>query len=206
MPFIVFEGLDGSGKSTLIKGLSERLLNRKKNVVLTREPGGTPLGDEIRKLLLEVGPRAPVPRAELLLYQAGRAQHVEQVILPAIHRGDWVICDRYTASSLAFQCGGRGLDQTEVENLNQYATAGVQADLTVLLKVSVTTSEQRRSSRTNVDRFELEKSDFHQRVFDHYLKQVRDNPKKWLVLEGENRTPESLIEELVQYLEQRQWL
>lgn len=206
MPFVVFEGLDGSGKSTLIKGLADELTLRHKNVVLTREPGGTALGDEIRKLLLESGPCAPVPRAELLLYQAGRAQHVEQVIQPALKRGDWVICDRFTASSLAFQCGGRGIDEAEVEKLNHYATGGLKPDLSVLLQVSVATSEKRRSTRTNIDRFELEKSEFHQRVFEHYLKQVKASPSDWMVIDGEGRSPKVLLEELLKQLEQRRWL
>lgn len=206
MPFVVFEGLDGSGKSTLIKALADELKRRGKAVVLTREPGGTPLGEEIRKLLLEDGPNAPVPRAELLLYQAGRAQHVDHVIAPALQRGDWVICDRYTASSLAFQCGGRGINESEVESLNQYATNGVKADLTVLLQVSVATSEKRRSTRPVVDRFEQEKTEFHQRVYDHYLSQVKKDPKAWLIVDGEGRTPKVLGEELLQQLELRQWL
>lgn len=200
MPFIVFEGLDGSGKSTLIQGLASELKRRGRSVVLTREPGGTPLGEEIRKLLLEDGPRAPVPRAELLLYQAGRAQHVDQVIRPALQKGEWVICDRFTASSLAFQCGGRGIDEQQVEWLNEYATHGVKPDLTVLLKVTVTTSEKRRSGRDVVDRFEQEKSDFHQRVFDHYQSQVKRDSKNWLVIDGENRTPLELRQNLVEHL------
>ncbi|MGE0761761.1 MAG: dTMP kinase [Bdellovibrionales bacterium] len=206
MPFVVFEGLDGSGKSTLIKGLADQLKSQGKTVVLTREPGGTPLGEEIRKLLLEDGPRAPVPRAELLLYQAGRAQHVDQVIAPALEKGQWVICDRFTASSLAFQCGGRGLDEQEVRNLNQYAINGVTPDLTVLLKVSVDTAEKRRSQRAHVDRFEQEKSEFHQRVYEHYLSQVKTEPQKWLVVDGEAATPKILLEQLLADLKKRGWV
>lgn len=206
MHFIVFEGLDGAGKSTLIKGLEAELKAKGQSVVVTREPGGSALGEEIRRLLLEVGPDAPQPKAELLLYQAARAQHVDLVIRPALERGDWVICDRYTSSSLAFQCGGRGIEESGVRWLNQFATDGLEADLTVLLKVSVAVSEQRRSGREFADRFEQEKSEFHQRVHDHYLKQVASAANKWLVLNGENQSPQALAAQLKQDLEARKWL
>lgn len=206
MAFIVFEGLDGSGKSTLIKGLTEQIKARGKAVQVTREPGGTPLGEEIRRWLLEDGPRAPVARAELLLYEADRAQHVDQVIRPALDRGDWVLCDRYTSSTLAFQCGGRGLPEEPVEILNTLATGGLEPDLFVLLKVSVAVSEQRRANRQNIDRFEQEQSDFHQRVYDHYHSQVKRNPSKWLVLDGESAKSKDIGVELLKHLEARQWL
>ncbi len=206
MHFIVFEGLDGAGKSTLIKGLAADLKAKGQSVVVTREPGGSVLGEEIRRLLLAVGPDAPRPRAELLLYQAARAQHVDLVIRPALERGDWVICDRYTSSSLAFQCGGRGIEETGVQWLNQFATDQLEADLTVLLKVSVAVSEQRRSGREFADRFEQEKSEFHQRVHDHYLKQVAQAPEKWLVLDGETKNPQALAVDLRRELETRKWL
>ena len=206
MPFVVFEGLDGSGKSTLIKGLAEHLKQQGQTVVLTREPGGTALGEEVRKLLLEDGPRAPVPRAELLLYQAARAQHVDQVIAPALAQKQWVICDRFTASSLAFQCGGRGLNEKEVRGLNDYAINGVTPDLTVLLNVSVMTAEKRRSQRAHVDRFEQEKSEFHQRVHEHYLSQVKAEPNKWLVVDGESGPPKVLLEQLISDLKKRGWM
>ncbi len=206
MPFLAFEGLDGSGKSTLIQGLADELKSRSKTVVLTREPGGTALGEEIRKLLLENGPCAPTPRAELLLYQAARAQHVDQLIQPALQRGEWVICDRFSASSLAFQCGGRRLEETQVRQLNLFATAGLQPDLNVLLKVSVETSEKRRSRRALIDRFEQEKSDFHQRVFEHYLEQAKSEPNRWFVIDAEARKPQDLLVELLNGLATRSWL
>lgn len=206
MPLLVFEGLDGSGKSTLIKALAQELERRGQSVLTTREPGGTPLGEEIRKWLLAVGPLAPTARAELLLYEAARAQHVDQVIGPALESGRWVLCDRYTSSSLAFQCGGRGLPEAQVESLNHFATAGRAAELTVLLEVSVTLSEARRAKRTDIDRFELEKADFHTRVRDHYLKQARAAPERWLVLEGEGQTPPELVQRVIKELEKRQWL
>lgn len=206
MAFIVFEGLDGAGKSTLIKGLAEVLRSKGKTVTVTREPGGTQLGEEIRHWLLEDGPRAPLPRAELFLYEADRAQHVEQVIRPALKRGDWVLCDRFTSSTLAFQCGGRGLDEDMVNSLNEMATGGLHPDLFVFLQVSVEVSEQRRSNRQKLDRFEQEKADFHTRVLDQYLSQVAKAPESWLVLNGEAGKPKELGQQLVEALEARQWL
>ncbi len=174
MAFLVFEGLDGSGKSTLISGLERELVSRQINSVVTREPGGTELGEEIRQLLLRTDAQAPVPRAELFLYQAGRAQHVDLVIRPALARGDWVLCDRFYASTSAFQCGGRGLDRAQVDPLNRLAVGGCEPQLTVLLDLSVEESARRRahreqSSGVQADRFEREKLAFHQRVRDFYL-------------------------------------
>ena len=206
MPFLAFEGLDGSGKSTLIKALAQELKNRSKDVLVTREPGGTPLGEEIRKLLLEAGPRAPTARAELLLYEAARAQHVDQLIIPALNQKKWVLCDRFTASTIAFQCGGRNLPESQVEPLNAFATDGLEPELTVLLDVSVRTSESRRSGRAVIDRFEMEQAEFHGRVREGYLSQVKSNPQKWLVLDAERASPEALLATLLTALESHQWL
>jgi len=121
--FIVFEGLDGSGKSTLIRGLEQELNARGKRLKLTREPGGTPLAEDIRKLLLRTDAEVPVPATELLLYAASRAQHVAGVIQPALKKGEWVICDRFSASSVAFQSYARGVDRGTVDWLNTKAPA-----------------------------------------------------------------------------------
>jgi len=206
MPFLVFEGLDGSGKSTLIKTLAQELERRGKSVLVTREPGGTPLGEEIRRWLLDHGPKAPTPRTELLLYEAARAQHVDQVITPALAENKWVLCDRFTGSSLAFQCGGRGLPEETVKPLNDFATDGLEPELTVLLDVSVQTSEARRSNRSAVDRFEAEKAEFHGRVRDQYLAQVRSAPGKFVVLNGEKQTPQQSLGQVLAELEKRRWL
>lgn len=206
MPFLAFEGLDGSGKSTLIKALAQELLRRGKEVLVTREPGGTPLGEEIRGLLLEAGPRAPTARAELLLYEAARAQHVDQVIRPALAQNKWVLCDRFTSSTLAFQCGGRGLPEAQVEPLNHFATQGLEPELTVFLDVTVGTSVSRRAHRETVDRFEMEKEEFHQRVRGHYLAQVGAAPGKWLVLSAEKSAPDALLKTLLSDLEKHRWL
>lgn len=183
MAFLVFEGLDGAGKSTLMNELVGHLKARSIEVVLTREPGGTSLGEEIRGLLLRRDGEAPTPKAELLLYEAGRAQHVELVIRPALKRKAWVICDRFTASSVAFQSGGRGISSELINELNKIATDDLQPDLWVLLDLSVQEAERRMQGR-ELDRFEVEAKDFHERVRQSYLQQAKQSPPNWLVLDA----------------------
>lgn len=204
MAFIVFEGLDGTGKSTLIKGLQKELSAQNIDHVVSREPGGTALGEEIRQILLRCQGETPSPRTELLLYEAGRAQHVDHVIKPALNKKQWVLCDRYDASSVAFQCGGRGLEIAEVEWLNRFATTGLKPDLYVLLDLTVEESVKRREHR-EADRFEREAEAFHQRVRDSYLQIAKKETGRWLVLNA-SQTPEELVRSLIQELKNRQWL
>ena len=210
MPFIVFEGLDGSGKSSLMQALETELEGQDLPFVRTREPGGTPLGDEIRELILRTSGTSPTARTELLLYEASRAQHVDQVIQPAIANGRWVLCDRFSASSVAFQAGGRQISQEWVENLNQFATDGLQPDLTVLLDLSVEESRRRRNQRESQgggkeDRIESEADHFHERVRQSFLSQAAQNPHSWLVLNAAE-TPSNLLKTLLTELRGRKWL
>jgi dTMP kinase len=210
MPFIVFEGLDGSGKSSLMKALEQQLTASNLAFIRTREPGGTPLGDEIRELILRPSESAPTPRTELLLYEASRAQHVDKVIRPALQSGAWVLCDRYSASSVAFQAGGRQISEEWVENLNQFATDGLEPDLTVLLDLSVEESRRRRNQRESrggakEDRIESEADHFHERVRQSFLAQAAKNPKNWLVLNAAE-SPEVLLQQLLAHLKERRWL
>lgn len=204
MAFLVFEGLDGAGKSTLIQSLAQELKTRAKPFHITREPGGTSLGDELRTMLLRTDGQAPVPRAELLLYQAIRAQHVDLVIIPAKNRGEWVLCDRFAASSVAFQCGGRGVKREDVDWLNNYSTAAIKPDLTILLDLDVDTAMERMSGR-DLDRFEKEQKDFHGRVRESYLEQAKKDSAGWIVLSAKEK-PEVLSELLVQHLRSKSWL
>lgn len=210
MPFIVFEGIDACGKSTQIKRLASFLSKRSIAHVLTREPGGTKLGHDIRALLLRTQGESPVPRAELLLYEADRAQHVEKVILPALRQKRWVISDRFAASTLAFQAHGRSLKPKDIEKLSAYATNNLEPDLTVLLDISVLESQRRMGKRVlhtgiKKDRFELEKLEFHKRVRKSYLKQAKSRAKKWLVVDG--TLPEDTITETIkQELCLRKWI
>ncbi len=211
MSFLVFEGLDGSGKSTLIKGLSERLARQNISVTRTREPGGTPLGEKIRNILLENSKPedTPTPWTELLLYEACRRQNVEQVIQPALQKGDWVLCDRYWASTSAFQAGARGLDEQKVSQLNQWAVGGLNPDLWIYLDLSLKEAQKRWEDRTSfspLDRFELEDMSFHEKALNFYKKITKDSTYgPWLILQA-TQPKEELLDNLVRELVQRGWI
>ena len=172
--FIVLEGIDGCGKTTQLQALREwlpfsGLLPPSARLIVTREPGGTNLGQALRKLLLH--PRAavqPAPTAELLLYAADRAQHVAEVIRPALDRGDWVLCDRFTGSTAAYQGYGRGLDLDVIYALDRLAAYRLEPDLTLWLDVSLAKSRRRRGERP-ADRIEGEGDEFLARVADGFL-------------------------------------
>lgn len=204
MKFIVFEGLDGAGKSTLIEGLSSFLRQKNQTVVVSREPGGSTLGEEIRTLLLKTDAEAPVPRAELLLYEAARAQHVERTIRPALKAGSWVLCDRFSASTVAFQAGGRQIDLKVIEWLNQFAVDGVKPDLSILLDLT-TEEARRRMQGRELDRFEQEQKDFHERVRKSYLELAEREKNHWLVLDAALK-PGVLKEQMLDQLQRRGWL
>ena len=181
MYFLAFEGLDGSGKSSLMKSLEAELTRKKISYLQTREPGGTLLGEKLRELILEKSNPAPVPRAELLMYEASRAQHVDELIKPALHEKKWVLTDRFTASSLAFQGGARGLGWEQVKKLNDFATGNLEPHLTVLLDLTVEESEKRRTQRQmklgeGPDRIESEDRAFHEKVRLGFLKAAQENP------------------------------
>ena len=179
--FIVFEGGDGSGKSTQARNLSQRLRRRSIPVLLTREPGGTPSGEAIRRLLK--GQRSFRPMSELLLFEAARAQLVESVIRPGLDGGTTVICDRYTASTVAYQGHGRGLDLARIQQLNEIATGGLVPGLTVLLDLSPLVGLSRRGAAGS-DPFESAPQEFQSKVREGYLAQAAEAPERWLVLDG----------------------
>jgi dTMP kinase len=207
--FLVFEGLDGSGKSTLIRGLNEELVRSGRVAVLTREPGGTPLAEDVRKILLRTDHEVPVAATELLLYAASRAQHVAGVIQPALKRGEWILCDRFSASSVSFQSFARGLDRANVDWLNTFAQQGTEPDLNILVDVTVEESERRQASRQSggqkADRMESEKRSFHENVRRGYLAQAAEKPDRWLVLDG-TLPPDELKQALITQLKARKWL
>jgi dTMP kinase len=210
MYFLAFEGLDGSGKSSLIRSLEVDLQKRRIPFLLTREPGGTALGEKLRALILEKSNPPPVPRAELLMYEASRAQHVDQLIRPALKSGQWVLTDRFSASSLAFQGQARGLGWEVVENLNNFAVDGLVPDLTVLLDLTVQESERRRIQReknlkVEADRIESENREFHEQVRQGFLRAARQSPSAWLVLDASLPT-EKLFEILLSELRSRRWI
>ncbi|MBK7890836.1 MAG: dTMP kinase [Bdellovibrionales bacterium] len=207
MPFISFEGLDGSGKSTLIKNLKAHLEKAGLEVVVTREPGGTPLAEDIRGLILRTGHEAPVAATEILLYEASRAQHVAKVIQPALREGRWVLCDRFSESTVAFQCFARGVNRPEVEWLNRFAEQGTRPEAVVLLDLSVEASRRRQGGREaqagqSRDRIENEADEFHNRVRNGFLAQAKAEPERWIVLDAE-LSQEQLLQVLLSALQKR---
>ncbi len=179
--FIVFEGGEGAGKSTQVEALARRLSREGYEVVSTHEPGGTPLGEDVRSWLKTRTDLTPT--TELLLFAAARAQLVENVIAPALHSGKIVICDRFTASTIAYQGYGRGLDMELIGRLNQAATGGLQPDLTVFLDVPVEVGLARKKG-SGFDTFEAEAIEFHLRVRDGYLAQAAHEADSWLILDS----------------------
>jgi dTMP kinase len=184
---IALEGIDGCGKSTQAGRLATRL-----DALLTFEPGATPLGGQLRHLLLDSGLSPLTDRAEALLMAADRAQHVAEVVAPALDRGTWVVTDRFSGSTLAYQGYGRGLDLAELARLVDWATAGLHPDLTVLIEVPTQLAEQ-RLSRGRRDRFEALGEAFHQRVADGFRRLAADNRDTWTVVDGTG-APEDVSE------------
>lgn len=206
MFFLAFEGLDGSGKSSLMNQLQNYLSKHNQSFINTREPGGTLIGDKLREIILAKADEVPVPRTELLLYEASRAQHVDLIIKPAIAKKQWVLCDRFTASSIAFQAGGRQISEEQVIWLNNFATAGLKPDLNILLDLTVEESERRRKNRgADEDRMESEEKQFHIRVRNGFLKEAALHADDWLVLDASN-SPEALFDILIDELKRRKWL
>lgn len=185
--FITLEGPEGSGKTTAARHLADWLRDGNLEVVLTREPGGTPLGEEIRRLVLHMRGMSDDldPRADALLYAAGRAQHVARVIRPALERGAWVVCARYLDSSLAYQGAGYGNDPDEMRRLQEFATGGLLPDLTILLDVPVEVGLERTRRRSEWNRFEdTEERAFFESVRNAYLALAAAEPDRFRVVDG----------------------
>ena len=190
--FITFEGIEGSGKTTQIQLLMEQLRNRGQQVVITREPGGCPIADRIRGILLNPENSALVHRSELLLYAAARAQHVSEIIRPALKAGATVLCDRFTDATLAYQGHGRGLDQKLITQLNQLASEEIKPDLTLLLDLPVEKGLGRALQREVIQqdstegRFEREALEFHQRVHAGYHTLADNEPDRFRIIDADN--------------------
>lgn len=167
--FITIEGQDGAGKTTNIQHINGFLQNNNIDVVLTREPGGTELGEQLRQLLLSQQQYKVADYAELLMIFAARAQHIEQLVSPALEQGKWVLCDRFTDATYAYQGGGRELPVEEIQYLEQMVQKDLRPDLTILLDLPVNIGEQRAGERSEPDRFEIEKQQFKQKVREYYL-------------------------------------
>lgn len=183
--FISIEGIEGAGKSTQLAFIRHYLSENGKQLVVTREPGGTDLGEQIRTLLLTPTTSGMAVDTELLLMFAARAEHIEQVIKPALVRGDWVLSDRFVDATFAYQGGGRGIDLQRITTLSEWALKGLQTDVTFLFDLSVELGQQRVLSRNQgVDRFEQEKVDFFQRIRQSYLQLARQEPNRIKVIDA----------------------
>ncbi len=181
--FITFEGGEGCGKSTQARALYRRLSKLAILVVLTCEPGGTPLGRKLGRWLKWTDDKEITPLTELLLFNAARTQSVTEILIPNLKSGMIVISDRYTDSTTVYQGYGRGLDLEMVENINNVATQGMKPDLTVLLDIPVETGLARKTAK-KPDRFEQEELAFHHRVRQGYLKLAKEAPQRWLVVDA----------------------
>ena len=182
--FITFEGIDGAGKSTQIEKLCNILKKREIDFVLTREPGGCEISEKIREIILSTESNLGAV-GELFLYFAARAEHVRQIIVPALNSGKWVICDRYADSTFAYQGAGRGLDVDKMKEINLFATQGVCPDLTVLLDIPVEISLKRREARgKSADRLEQNGGKFFEKVREYFIKLSQDEPQRFLVIDG----------------------
>jgi len=199
--FITFEGIEGSGKSSQIALLAGYLRSKQRIVSLTREPGGTTIGDQVRKILLDPANKALDPAAELLLYAASRAQHLTEVIGPALERGAVVLCDRFSDATIAYQGYGRGLDRDMIDRLDRMVTAGMRPALTLLLDVDVAVGLARARGRNDLEgleaeaRFENENLKFHDRVRRGYLALAKEEPSRISIVDAA-LTPDRVQEKI----------
>ncbi len=203
--FISIEGIEGAGKSTQIAFIESYLTAQNKAVVLSREPGGTALGEQIRSLLLTPRDEGISDDAELLLMFAARAEHIAQVIRPALARGDWVICDRFVEATFAYQGGGRGIAPRRITQIADWTLQGLTTDLTLLFDLPVALGLSRVASRNEAtDRFEQEKADFFEKVRANYLSQAHAEPNRIKIIDASHsleKVQQSVATELNHLLE-----
>jgi dTMP kinase len=191
--FVTFEGVEGAGKSTQLERLRQAVTASGREVVVTREPGGTPIGERVRAILLDPVAAEMAARAEALLFAAARAQLVEQVVRPALDRGAVVLCDRYVDSSIAYQGAGRGLGEDQVEAINRWATGGLWPDVVVLLDLDPAEGLSRAGAQP--DRIEGQALDFHRRVGQGFLALARRHPERFVVVDAHG-SPDQVAEQV----------
>ena len=197
--FVTFEGIDGSGKSTHIDAVAATLRARGVTPVLTREPGGTPLGESLRDLVLN---QQMTRETETMLMFAARAEHLAKIIRPALAAGQWVLCDRFTDATYAYQAGGRGIDERAVAELEQWVHPDLQPDLTILFDVAPEVAAKRLAQARSADRFEAEPVAFFGAVRAMYLRRAAATPARFVVIDGA-QAPDAVREQLDRLM--RQW-
>lgn len=196
--FITFEGIDGAGKSTQIDAVAAALRTRGLPVVITREPGGTPIGEALRELILN---QPMTAETETLLLFAARAEHLARVIRPALSAGQWLLCDRFTDATYAYQAGGRGVAEERIADLEHWVHADLRPDLTLLFDVPSEVAADRLAQARAADRFEAEEVSFFEAVRRVYLERAAREPARFVVLDG-TRTPEALRVQLSELMQQ----
>ncbi len=194
--FITIEGTEGAGKSTSLNYIKDILQQKGIDFITTREPGGTPIAEKIRELLLDKTNTALCDDAELLLMFAARAQHLKELIIPALQSGQWVISDRFTDATYAYQGGGRGLPWEKIAQLEQWVQGDLRPDATILLDIPVEQGMERVRSRGETDRFEEEQMSFFSRIREAYLRIARENPQRYYIIDTR-----PAIEEVYQQLD-----
>ena len=199
--FITFEGVEGCGKSTQARLLVEHFVNKGETVIFTREPGGTPTAEKIREILLDISNQALYALPELLLYAASRAQHVQELILPNLQKGNIVICDRYADSTTAYQGAGRELPEEIVMQVIAIATEGLKPDITFIIDLDVETGLSRLKG--TIDRIESETVEFHKRVREGYLNLAQKEPQRIVLINGKGSIKE-IHQQILEYLSK--WL
>ena len=199
--FITFEGPDGSGKSTIIQKVYDYLIENNYDVIKTREPGGSPIAEKIRNLILDTENIKMGYRTEALLYAASRAQHVEETILPALNENKIVLCDRFLISSLAYQGVGRDLGIENVRNINKFAINGVFPDFVLFFDVDPITTLKRKSSLDTADRLEKEGNNFHERVYNGY-KEILNSEKNVEIIDA-TQSVEDVFNQCIKVLKRR---
>ncbi len=199
--FITIEGGEGAGKSTNIQFIMDFLQQKGIKVLQTREPGGTPLAERIRKILLDKTESTIHCDTELLLMFAARAQHLHEVILPALQKGIWVVCDRFTDATYAYQGGGRGIDKQRIKSLETWVQGKLRPDKTLIFDLPIEVGLERAGNRSDPDRFELENIEFFNRVRSTYLERANKTPEKYAVINAKPKI-EIVQQDIANVLEQ----
>ncbi|MEQ8937329.1 MAG: dTMP kinase [Gammaproteobacteria bacterium] len=201
--FITLEGIEGAGKSTMLNFISEQLQQAGNEVVVTREPGGTRVGEKLQEILLDNSNTRLSDDAELLIIFAARAQHLQQVIRPALNAGQYVLCDRFTDASYAYQGGGRNMSTERIRQLEDWVQQGLEPDLTILFDLDVATGLRRAGKRGDADRFEQEHVDFFERIRQCYIDRASAEPERFRVIDAAS-TVDNVKQQILEVLKDKQ--